>query len=1097
MLRPSTVPETPRHHSSSDQSAALAQTATAQGSDSLPPGVGPALSKGEGLGRYTILETLGSGGMGVVYGAYDPDLDRKVALKLLRSQDGAHGTATGADRARLLREARAMAKLSCPNVITVFEVGTVAERDFVAMEFVDGMTLAQWIKEPRDWRDVVEMFRMAGEGLISAHDVGLIHRDFKPANVLIRNDGRVIVTDFGLARLADDTVEFAGPGATGSLSDGSNSDQLTRTGAVLGTPAYMAPEQHKNDPADERSDQFAFSVALYEALYGERPFKGATFEELRDATLAAEIPPEPKGSSVPAWLRAVVLRGLSPDPAERYASVAEMLRALNRKETTQRRWWMVAVAVVAIAAVLGVYLVRRDSKAKSDQFEKGKRAAQAQQCADTERTFSGVWDDNKKKLLQSAFVKASAEAAAATYQGFVRVLDRYKQQWSTIYKTTCEATRVEHKRTEADFHLHMGCLLQRRDQFKSLIEVFMRADAQVAGRAVQAAHNLPRLDDCSDLQLLRSGLVPPKDPRTRQSVEQVRKLLAEAHALQQALRLKEGIAMAAKAVELAKKSGYKPVTAEALFRLGTLYFHYEETSSSRKTLKEAAFAAAVSEHKEYQARVAVAQIQLEAKFSSRNARTRKQAQLAAAIVKRYGRDEVLHARLDSALGRLSIDDGNYDDAQMRFDRAYATLRRVLGANNLRTVGVLQRLAEVTQLKGNVGRALSLHQNALSLLETQLGKDHARVASALESVAVRLRMTGRYDEARRLFARARRYWESEAGQRAMSAFGLPKRKVKKPRVVSGRVVDGEGKPVANADVALSMVLAGDGKYMHAAQPLGYKYTIGGHRMTTDAAGKFSFAKADGQAMFIGAEGRGGRSWPLLVAKGGARKNLVLKLRPYGRLEGTVTLPGKRPPEFDVFAVAGGPGTHPRAGVGVTVDDKGRFKFERLAVGEYLLFVEFGGEAQGRVYAARKVKVEAGKPTSLSFNVNLSGSNVEVVIGAKDKRDIGTLQLALLDGHVKAKTLDGVRKLFQGSVTQSKGRVGNTKRLGMTTSQHFKFSNLRAGKYTVCTVVLGGDMKDPEFALKLRENQDGVTVQCDPVVVTKTTKRIDVSLPDKKN
>ncbi|MBL4686819.1 MAG: serine/threonine protein kinase, partial [Nannocystaceae bacterium] len=236
---------------------------------------------GERLGRFRVLERLGKGGMGVVYSAYDPQLDRKIAVKLLRP-DVQDGMGSEAATARLLREAQAMAKISDPNVIVVHEVGVLKGRVFLAMEFVDGGTLGSWMAKRPSWREVLEVFLKAGSGLVAAHRGGLVHRDFKPENVLMGTDGRVRVVDFGLARsLFDEEVEEHNTRPIGEEPElDSFNTPLTRTGAIMGTPAYMSPEQHLGRPATARADQFSFCVAMWEALFGSRPFRGTSLAEL-------------------------------------------------------------------------------------------------------------------------------------------------------------------------------------------------------------------------------------------------------------------------------------------------------------------------------------------------------------------------------------------------------------------------------------------------------------------------------------------------------------------------------------------------------------------------------------------------------------------------------------------------------------------------------------------------------------------------------------------------------------------------------------------------------------------------------------------------
>ena len=304
------------------------------------------LQRGTVFGRYVVLDWLGAGGMGVVYSAFDPDLNRGVALKVLRN-----GGADLADRLPirdlLLREAQAMAQLAHPNVVTVFDVGSVDDRVFIAMELVEGQTLAAWLRaQPRKRGEIVAVFLAAGHGLAAAHAAGLIHRDFKPDNVLVGNDGRVRVTDFGLARGAppDAATCAAGP-PTGQLQT-----------AVAGTLAYMAPEQYLGRSVDARADQFSFAVALHEALCGERPFISPL------AATTAAVPPTPPGARIPVAVRRVLVRALSPASDDRYASMTELLAALAPKPRRYRRLAIAAIVVgaaaVAFAAAFAIHLQR-------------------------------------------------------------------------------------------------------------------------------------------------------------------------------------------------------------------------------------------------------------------------------------------------------------------------------------------------------------------------------------------------------------------------------------------------------------------------------------------------------------------------------------------------------------------------------------------------------------------------------------------------------------------------------------------------------------------------------------------------------------------
>ena len=306
--------------------------ASAPSTASMPPTSDPGQLRGSThLGRYALLRKLGEGGMGVVYAAYDEELDRRVALKLIHPS--LQGDAQV--RARILREAQALARVSAPNVVTIYQTGEVDGQVFIAMEFVNGTTLTKWQSEPgRSWQDILRVYLDAGQGLLAAHHVGLIHRDFKPDNVLIGKDGRPRVADFGLARM--DNKSGHSTQASGRLSTVSRpgSQQpimanMTQAGTTLGTPLYMSPEQHLGEATDARSDQFSFCVALFEALYNKLPFAGNTVESLAYNTISGKVQPRPSGSQVPTVVHQAILRGLSPAPAARFPSMRELLATLS------------------------------------------------------------------------------------------------------------------------------------------------------------------------------------------------------------------------------------------------------------------------------------------------------------------------------------------------------------------------------------------------------------------------------------------------------------------------------------------------------------------------------------------------------------------------------------------------------------------------------------------------------------------------------------------------------------------------------------------------------------------------------------------------
>jgi eukaryotic-like serine/threonine-protein kinase len=349
------------------------------------------LAPGTAIGRYRIQELVGAGGMGVVYGAFDPDLDRKVALKLLYPALGAGDSGLVA---RLRRESKAMARLKHENVATIHDIGSYNDQLFLVLEYVEGTTLRAWVGGDRPWTETLDTFLAAGRGLAAAHGAGIVHCDFKPDNVLIAGDGRPVVTDFGLAQIVADTRGLAGDapptGVEGSFV------MRTAHGQLFGTPAYMAPERF--DEATEvqvQSDVFAFCVSLYEVLYGYRPFAGTSLAEVRKSIESGVIA-EPPASAVPPRIHRVLERGLSPDRAIRHASMTELLDELAPKPRRRSLWWAVAAAVVLVGGGAAWMFARGDEPA----------------TCDARGELAGTWDASVRTRVGAAMTAGGAFDAA-------------------------------------------------------------------------------------------------------------------------------------------------------------------------------------------------------------------------------------------------------------------------------------------------------------------------------------------------------------------------------------------------------------------------------------------------------------------------------------------------------------------------------------------------------------------------------------------------------------------------------------------------------------------------------------------------------------
>ncbi|MEM7355950.1 MAG: serine/threonine-protein kinase, partial [Acidobacteriota bacterium] len=513
--------------------------------DRDPSSLQPAasLARGACLGRYVVLHALGSGGMGNVYAAYDPELERQVALKILRREPARREIT---DR-WLQREAQALARLSHPHVVSVYDVGWAEGRLFIAMELIIGRTLAAWLAgaEPST-PEILRIFRQAGEGLAAAHQIGLVHRDFKPSNVMLADDGRARVLDFGLATEAR-PVCGATPEPGARTTDGAS-------GAVRGTPAYMAPEQAEGRQGDARGDQFSFCVALYEALYGDLPWTGHDRGALRaDAEAEIRLRSTSDGR-VSAWLRRILVRGLAADPAQRFASMRELLDQLGRDPTVTRRRRLVAVACTA-ALGFGVFGLWRST------------AAGGTLCQGSEDRLAGVWDGDRRAETRTAFLATGLPFAEDAWHGLAEILDRRTEAWATMHRAACEATHVYGEQSASLLDRRMECLDLRLRETSALVDLFSRADTTLVGKAAEAADGLTSLAGCADSQALEATPAPPPTDQAT-TVRALRDHLADTRALESAARYGEALERNKEILADARLAGYPPLVGEALLQLG-------------------------------------------------------------------------------------------------------------------------------------------------------------------------------------------------------------------------------------------------------------------------------------------------------------------------------------------------------------------------------------------------------------------------------------------------------------------------------------------------------------------------------------------------
>ena len=710
------------------------------------------IGHGQLIGRYVVLNPLGAGGMGVVYAAYDPQLDRKVALKLLHTEtiSRSGGTQSFNDgHARLLREAQAMARLRHANVVSVHDVGTYGDRVFIAMEFVEGSTLKSWLRaQPRTRKEVLAVFQQAGRGLQAAHDAGLIHRDFKPENVLVSHTDQAQVLDFGLAKATEDEHEDRGSQQAMVASVHSMSRELTQHGAVLGTPAYMAPEQHLGLPTDARTDQFSFCVALYEALYGTPPFPADSMAALSLAVVSGKVADAPRESQarVPVWLRKVLLKGLASEHANRYPSMAALLEALARDPGGQRRrWFAIAGAVTVVALAAGGYA----------QY----LAQSSRRCADAEQGLVGVWDQQTRQTAHRAFLAASDGAFAEdTWQRVATTLDRYTGAWVQMQAAVCTATYIDQAQSVELLHLQGACLARRLSELRAVSEVFTHADAAVVERAVSTVAGLSDLRSCTDETSLTSSVVLPPDVQTRAAVDAVRVRLDSAKALERAGKYGPGLQTARSATEQARTLDYAPVLAEALVIEAGLLFQSGSTREAETASEEAISAAAAGKHASVAADAWVQLIGLVGVEQAQHERAVNLRLAAEAAIAWAGGDLRMRAQLLAVIGRVLHSQAKFAEAIATTSEALAIYEQLpddaeTHARALAIADALAGLGTAYHSKGEFEAADTYFLRALTIRRETLGSDHPAAASSLHDLGNTAYARGRYDEAAKYLGEA--------------------------------------------------------------------------------------------------------------------------------------------------------------------------------------------------------------------------------------------------------------------------------------------------------------------------------------------------------
>jgi Tfp pilus assembly protein PilF/predicted Ser/Thr protein kinase len=712
------------------------------------PATGPAE-----IGRFLVLRLLGAGGMGVVYVAYDPQLDRKVAVKLLHP--GVSGSAREQlARARLAREAKALARLSHPNVVAIYDVGEQGDQIFIAMEYIEGAPLSAWLRErPQgpagDHRELIAHFLAAGRGLAAAHRQGLVHGDFKPDNVLVGADGRARVVDFGLASAqTDDPPERAALSASDPLD---LSTHITASGALAGTPAYLAPEQFRGAHGSALADQYSFCVSLYEGLYGQRPFHGADIKQLHQA-VERGLPPEPRERAIPAWLRKILVRGLSADPTDRFPDMDALLVALSDDPRRRRRRRL--ITLLSLLTLLAAALLYRAALVHSLEQRQGL-------CSGATDELRGVWDPDRRERARLAFLATERPYAVDTWERVAARLDAHSAAWSRQFLEICRATHLRGEQSPALLDLRLACMRRRLAETRSLTDVLLEADATVVENAVQAAAELPDLEQClGDAEALAEHTARRALPAD--AVASIQDQLDRARALEHTARFQAGLLLAEAALLAAERLPDRDFIAHAQLIRGTMLDSLGDPDAA-PALTEAFYAAAATEDTQLQARAALTLLH---HSNTRLDLTRAEqwSRHARALLDRLALSLPLPARaslefeLASQLGTYHLHSGRLDDAERDYRRALALTQ----ATDLKSASLHNNLGNLLVRRGDFERAAADLGRAVEVYREQLGLYHPLVAAALNNLGELEARRGDWEAARAHYNQARAIFVAALG-----------------------------------------------------------------------------------------------------------------------------------------------------------------------------------------------------------------------------------------------------------------------------------------------------------------------------------------------
>ena len=707
------------------------------------------------IGRYVIIERLGAGGMGVVFRAFDTKLRREVALKIVRPGVSLQREEA---RARLLREAQSLAQLSHRNVVAVYDAEATDHGVCLAMEYVEGCTLKEWLAEgSRDWREVVDIGRGIALGLAAAHAAELVHRDVKPDNVMLATGStrsslleRVRVTDFGLARLRVGAETFSGDGAASNDEHQVLEADLTRTGTAMGTPAYMAPEQHQGRPPDAKADQFALCVLLWEALYGERPYPGRAFVEI--AKQKHQGPPSRPHRGVPPWVHRIVAKGLAVRPVDRHASCLDVADALanGQARVRRRRAIYVVGGLALVAAAVGVAQdLERDRKREACE-------AEGQAIAD-------VWNESAASTMEQELRVSGLAYAEETFAKAVPWIEAWTAQWTEVRTETCVAATVEASMSPELYARSEACLQERRAELEGLLEVLHDGVPGDVSRVVPAVSGLARIAECRDHVALQRRAVLPEDPEERERIEALRLELRRVRGAGAAGDFAKVLQRAEALEEAARAEGYDPLRARAALLVGKLRAYGGESDTAEMALREAFVVATTAGDDELAAEAA---LQLALHVGYRGAQFEEGlvwVTTADALVRRLGQsDATLGAEVLTHRGIILHRQGDIEAAAQAEQKSLEIRERTLGREHPEVAGSLNNLANAYSALRQPERARELLERALDIEVAAYGSDHPNVAMTLSNLGNLAADAGDFERAEELLSRALHAREAALG-----------------------------------------------------------------------------------------------------------------------------------------------------------------------------------------------------------------------------------------------------------------------------------------------------------------------------------------------